>query len=42
MISKPTNTHKCMRVYYTHRTPPKCFSQLCGYPEGGTLQSTGT
>ena len=22
MISKPTNAHKCMRVYYTHHIPP--------------------
>ena len=37
-MSKPTNALKCIRVYYTHRTPPTCFSDLCGHLQGGALQ----
>ena len=31
VISKPTNAHKHMTVYYTHCVPPTCFSHSCGH-----------
>jgi hypothetical protein len=37
-ISKPTNARKCIKVYYTHHTPPTCFGHSCGHPQGGALQ----
>jgi len=42
MISKTTNTHKCMRVYYKHRIPPTFFGHSCGHPQGGALKWTDT
>lgn len=27
---KPTDACRCMRVYYTHRTPPARFGHSCG------------
>jgi len=42
MISKPTYAHKCMGVYYTHRTPPTCFAHSCGHLQGGALQRIDT
>jgi hypothetical protein len=26
---------KCMKAYYTHRIPRKCFCHLCGHLQGG-------
>lgn len=42
VISKPTNAHKRMTVYYTHCVPPTCFSHSCGHVQGCALQRTYT
>ena len=31
MISKPTNAHKCMKVYYIQHILPTCFGHSCGH-----------
>jgi hypothetical protein len=33
MVSKPTNAHKHMKLYYTHRMPA-----TCDHLKGGALQ----
>ena len=42
MISKPTNAHTCLEVYYTHRMIPTRFGYSYGHPQGGELQSIDT
>jgi len=42
MISKPTNAHKCMTVYYTHRIAATCFGHSCDQLQGGALQRIDT
>ena len=38
MISKLTNAHKCMTVYYTHRKLSTCLGHSCDHLQGGALQ----
>jgi hypothetical protein len=38
MISKLTNAHKCMKVYYTHPIRPTGFGHSCGHFQGAALQ----
>jgi hypothetical protein len=42
VISKPTDAHKHMTVYYTHCVPSNCFSHSCGHLQGCALQRTYT
>jgi hypothetical protein len=42
MISKPTNVHKCMKMYYTHGISPTCFGHSRGHLQGGALQRIHT
>jgi len=42
MISKPTNTHKCIKVYYAHHTPPTSSGHSCGHLQGCALQRKDT
>jgi len=42
MISKPTNTYKCIKVYYAQRKPPTCPGHSGGYPQGCALQRIDT
>lgn len=40
MVTKPTNTHKCIKVSPKHNMPPTCFSHTCTHsPQGGALQT---
>jgi hypothetical protein len=41
-ILKPTNAHKCMKVYCTHCMPPTCFGHSCGHLQGDALQRIHT
>lgn len=38
MVSKPTNTQKCIKVTYKHSMPPTCYGHSCGHPKGEALQ----
>jgi hypothetical protein len=40
--SQPTNAHKRMKLYDTHRTPAACFEHSCGHPQEGALQRIDT
>jgi hypothetical protein len=42
MILKPTNVHKCMKVYYTHCLRATCFGHSYGHLQGGALQRIHT
>ena len=42
MITKPTNSHKCMEVHYTHRIPSTCLGHSCGHLHGGALRRIPT
>lgn len=39
---KQKNTHKCMKVYYTHRIKPTCFDLSCDHLQGGALRRIDT
>lgn len=39
---KQTNTHKCMKVYYTHRIKPTCFGLSCGHLQGDAFRRKDT
>jgi len=40
VVTKPTNAHKCIQVYYVINLiiPPTCFDHSCGHPQEGALQ----
>ena len=38
VIWESTNTHKCMKIYYTHRVTATCFGHSCGHLQRGVLE----